>query len=156
MPGKCAPDADVEEVNSCHTKSGSQIFESFEYPTSSVTILKFRSGRIGKCAAIVDCLQPYYFHTHLCGSKGSFLNKKFHSMKLGADRHSWSTPAMKMMDSGDLSYHPYQTQFETFFETVGNDIQMPLTSLADALRSHEIIFVADQSADMNKLVKVNG
>ena len=45
-------------------------------------MLKFKSGRVGKCAAIVDCLQPYYFHTHLVGSEGSLLDNKFHSMKL--------------------------------------------------------------------------
>ena len=37
---------------------------------------------MGKCAAVVDCLQPYYFHTHLVGSEGSMLDNKFHSQKL--------------------------------------------------------------------------
>jgi predicted dehydrogenase len=146
---------DVEEVTSYDTKSRSPFFKPYEYPTSSVTILKFRSGRIGKCAAIVDCLQPYYFHTHLCGSEGSLLDNKFHSMKLGTNRHSWSSLAMKMLDSGDVSDHPYQTQFETFFNAIEKDAQMPLTSLTDALRSHEIIFAADQSAAMGKPLRVN-
>src|SRR5438874_3130810 len=71
---------DVTEVTSYDTKSQSKIFKPYEYTTSSVTILKFKSGKIGKCAAIVDCLQPYYFHTHLVGSEGSLLDNKFHSM----------------------------------------------------------------------------
>src|SRR5688572_3012267 len=62
---------DVAEVTSYDTKSRSEIFKPYEYTTSSVTILKFRSGRVGKCAAVVDCLQQYYFHTHLVGSEGS-------------------------------------------------------------------------------------
>ncbi|MGZ5569191.1 MAG: Gfo/Idh/MocA family protein, partial [Limisphaerales bacterium] len=94
---------DVTEVTSYDTKSKSKIFKPYEYTTSSVTILKFKGGRIGKCAAIVDCLQPYYFHTHLCGSEGSLLDNKFHSMKLHTNKHAWSTLAMKMLDSGDVS-----------------------------------------------------
>ncbi|MDO1446563.1 Gfo/Idh/MocA family oxidoreductase [Rhodocytophaga aerolata] len=146
---------DVEEVSSYDTKSRSKLFEPYEYATSSVTILKFKSGRVGKCAAIVDCLQPYYFHTHLCGSEGSLLDNKFHSMKLGTNRHQWSTLAMNMLDSGDVADHPYQRQFEAFFDAIDKGVEMPLTSLQDALRSHEIIFAADQSAATGKPVSVN-
>src|SRR5687767_8857225 len=89
---------EVEEVTSYDTKSKSKIFKPYEYTTSSVTILKFKGGKIGKCAAIVDCLQPYYFHTHLVGSEGSLLDNKFHSMKLQTNRHMWSTLALKLLD----------------------------------------------------------
>ena len=146
--------SDVEEVTSYDTKSKSEFFEPYEYTTSSVTILKFKSGRIGKCAAIVDCLQPYYFHTHLCGSEGSLLDNKFHSMKLGTNRHEWSTLAMKMLDSGDVSDHPYQNQFEIFFDSIQNDKDMPLTGLKEALKTHEVIFAADKSAATGKSVKL--
>lgn len=143
---------DVTEVTSYDTKSKSEIFVPYEYTTSSVTILKFESGRIGKCAAIVDCLQPYYFHTHLCGSEGSLLDNKFHSMKLGTDKNEWSTLSMKRLDSGDVSDHPYQLQFDTFFESIEKDVEMPLTSLKDAMQTHRIMFAADQSAATKKSV----
>src|SRR5437773_8629226 len=42
----------VTEVTSYDTKSHSKIFAPYEYTTSSVTILKFKNGRVGKCAAI--------------------------------------------------------------------------------------------------------
>jgi predicted dehydrogenase len=145
---------DVAEVSSYDTKSRSKIFEPYKYPTSSVTILKFRSGRIGKCAAIVDCLQPYYFHTHLCGSEGSILDNKFHSMKLETDRHQWSTLGIKMLDSGDVSDHPYQRQFQAFFDAIERNVEMPLTSLNDALTTHRIIFAADESARIGKPVQL--
>jgi len=145
---------DVEEVTSYDTKSQSDLFAPYEYPTSSVTILKFKSGGIGKCAAIVDCLQPYYFHTHLCGSQGSLLDNKFHSMKLNTDKQAWSTLSMKMLDSGDVSDHPYQTQFQVFFDAVDAGKEMPLTSLNDAMRTHNVIFAADQSAATGKSVRL--
>lgn len=146
---------DVAEVTSYDAKSSNKIFAPYEYTTSSVTILKFKDGAIGKCAAIVDCLQPYYFHTHLVGSEGSLLDNKFHSMKLKTNKHAWSNLAMKLLDSGDVSDHPYQTQFEAFFNALDKGKEMPLTSFADAARSHEIIFAADQSAASGKSVKVS-
>jgi predicted dehydrogenase len=144
----------VEEVSSYQTKSKSPFFAPYEYATSSVTILKFSSGRIGKCASIVDCLQPYYFHTHLCGSEGSLLDNKFHSMKLQTNRNEWSNLAVKMLDSGDVSDHPYQRQFQTFFDAIEKDTAMPLTSLQDALITHKIIFAADASAHTGKPVQL--
>jgi UDP-N-acetyl-2-amino-2-deoxyglucuronate dehydrogenase len=146
---------EVTEVTSYDTKSRSKIFAPYEYTTSSVTILKFKDGSIGKCAAIVDCLQPYYFHTHLVGSEGSLLDNKFHSMKLHTNKNAWSTLAMKLLDSGDVSDHPYQTQFEAFFNALNKGKDMPLTSFADAARSHEVIFAADKSAQTGKPVAVN-
>lgn len=146
--------SDVAEVTSYDTKSKSEIFQPYEYTTSSVTILKFKNGSIGKCASIVDCLQPYYFHTHLCGSEGSLLDNKFHSMKLGTNKNAWSTLSMKMLDSGDVSDHPYQSQFNTFFESIAAVVDMPLTSLNEALKTHKVIFAADESASTGKPVSM--
>ncbi len=145
---------DVIEVTSYDTKSSNKIFAPYEYTTTSVTILKFKNGAVGKCAAVVDCLQPYYFHTHLVGSEGSLLDNKFHSMKLKTNRHAWGSLAMKLLDSGDVSDHPYQTQFEAFFNALDKGKEMPLTSFADAARSHEIIFAADRSAESGRPVRI--
>ena len=147
--------SDVAEVSSYDTKSQSRTFAPYEYTTTSVTILKFKSGAVGKCAAVVDCLQPYYFHTHLVGSEGSLLDNKFHSMKLsGLNKNKWSELSMKMLDSGDVSDHPYLTQFQAFFDALEAGKEMPLTSLRDALYSHEVIFAADKSAQTGKPVKL--
>jgi len=146
---------EVAEVTSYDTKSRSKIFAPYEYTTTSVTILKFKNGALGKCAAVVDCLQPYYFHTHLVGSEGSLLDNKFHSMKFsGLNKNKWSELSMKMLDSGDVSDHPYLTQFQAFFDALEAGKEMALTSLEDALRSHEVIFGADKSAETGKPVKL--
>ncbi len=147
---------DVESVASFSTKSKSKIFRPYEYDTSSVTILNFKGGKVGKCAAIVDCLQPYYFHTHLVGSHGSLLDDKFHSAKIKTDKGGWSKLNMKMLDSGDVSDHPYQMQFEAFFDALDKGRTMPLTSLRETLRSFEVIFAADKSAEEGgRLVKLS-
>ncbi len=139
---------DVEVVSSYSTHSINREFAKYEYPTTSVTILKFKDGRVGKVASILDCLQPYYFHVHLVGSEGSLLDNKFYSTQLGGlNKGKWSELSMKLLDSGDVSDHPYQTQFEAFFNALNLGQEMPLTSLAHALRTHEVIFAADNSAE---------
>ncbi len=139
---------DVETVSSYSTHSTNREFAKYEYPTASVTILRFKDGRVGKVASVIDCLQPYYFHVHLVGSEGSLLDNKFHSTKLGGlNKARWSELSMRLLDSGDVSDHPYQTQFEAFFNAINSGQEMPLTSLSHALRTHEVIFAADSSAD---------
>ncbi|MDB4690404.1 Gfo/Idh/MocA family oxidoreductase [Verrucomicrobia bacterium] len=138
---------DVESVTSLSTGSSSKDFKAYEYETTSVTLLKFKDGRVGKVASVIDCIQPYYFHTHLVGSEGSLLDNKLHSSKLGGlDKTRWSELSMKMLDSGDVSDHPYQSQFEAFFSALKKNKPMPLTHISDALRTHEILFAADRSA----------
>ena len=147
--------SEVVEVMSYGAKSKSPIFAPYEYPSTSVTILKFKNGATGKCTSSIDCLQPYYFHTHLRGSKGSLLDNKFHSTKLGTNKAAWSTLAVKPLDSGDVSDHPYQTQFEAFFQALDKGKEMPLTSLEEAAKSHEAIFAADRSAELGRPVKLS-
>lgn len=147
-------DGEVESVTSLSTKSQSGIFEPYEYDTTSVTLVHFKDGRIGKCAAVVDCLQPYYFHTHLCGSEGSLLDDRFHSNKLHTNKAHWSSLSMKMLDSGDVSDHPYSTQFQAFFDALEKNEEMPLTGLSHALRSHQVIFAADASAKSATPIKL--
>jgi predicted dehydrogenase len=148
--------SEVEEVTSYATQSASPIFTPYGYKTSSTTILKFKNGAVGKCAAIVDCLQPYYFHTHLVGSEGSLLDNKFHSQKLGGlNRHAWSQLSMSLLDSGDVADHPYRTQFQAFFDALDAGRDMPLTSFQDAIVSHRVIAAADESAAEGRPVKLS-
>jgi predicted dehydrogenase len=148
--------AEVEEVTSYATQSANPIFAVYEYPTCATTLLRFAGGAVGKCAAVVDCLQPYYFHTHLVGSEGSILDNKFHSQKLGGlNRHAWSELSMKMLDSGDVSDHPYQTQFQAFFDALDAGKDMPLTSFADTFTTHRVIAAADKSAAERRAVKMS-
>jgi len=51
--------------------------------------------------------------------------------------------------------HPYQTQFQAFFDAIDAGKEMPLTSFADAFRSHRVIAAADKSAAEGRPVKVN-
>jgi len=61
---------------------------------------------------------------------------------------------MKMLDSGDVSDHPYQTQFESFFAALERGEEMPLTSLRESMRSHRAVLAADLSAELGREVKL--
>ena len=146
----------VEEVFSYGTKSSSPTFAAYAYPSTTVTVLKFADGRAGKVASVIDCWQPYYFHTHLVGSEGSLLDNRIHSNRLGGlDWHAWSQLSYKPVDSGDVSDHPYRTQFDAFFESIGAGKDMPLTGLADAVRTHEVLFAADRSWKERRPVRLD-
>jgi predicted dehydrogenase len=146
---------EVEEVFSYGAQSAHPTFAAYEYPTSTTTVLKFKNGTVGKCASVIDCWQPYYFHTHLVGSEGSLLDNRLHSNPLhGDDRHRWKELPFKPVDSGDVSDHPYQTQFDAFFEALAKGEAMPLTGLKEAVRTHEVIFAADRSLQLGRPVKM--
>ena len=141
---------EFENVSSYTTYSENKDFKPYEYPTSSVSIVKFKNGAVGKTASVIDCLQPYYFHFHLVGSEGSLLDNKYYSTRVpGLDKNNWTELPMKMLDSGDVSDHPYQAQFEAFFTAVDEGVEMPLTSISEAMKTHELIFAADKSAEGN-------
>ena len=54
----------------------------------------------------------------------------------GLNRQAWSQLSMKMLDSGDVADHPYQTQFQAFFDALDRGEEMPLTSFADGFATH--------------------
>lgn len=148
-------DSPALEVMSYACRSSSPSYADYQFPGTVCTLVKFRSSAVGKCTSSVDCLQPYYFHTHLVGSQGSLLDNRFHSTALATPKDAWSSLAMKMLDSGDVSDHPYQTQFEAFFQALARGRNMPLTSLQDAVPTHEAVFAADLSAKLGRPVKLS-
>lgn len=140
-------DGEVESVTSISTRSTNDIFHPYEYPTTTVSLLRFTDGRVGKTTSSIDCLQPYYFHTHLIGSEGSLLDNKLYTTRFGdLKRDRWCELSTPLLDSGDVADHPYQKQFEAFFESLSNHSKMALTSLEDACRTFNVVFACDRSA----------
>lgn len=147
--------SDVEEVTSYSTKSNNELFKPYEYDTTSVTLLKFGDGRIGKVASVVDCIQPYYFHIHLVGSAGSILDDQFYSSRLeGTSKDKWGKLGVPLIDSGDVDDHPYLPQFTAFVESINQGTAMPGTDFDTAFLSHQVAFAADLSADRGGTVRL--
>ena len=145
---------DVVSVSSMNAQSSNEIFAKYEYPTTTVTLVKFASGKVGKVASVIDCFQPYYFHTHLVGSEGSLLDNKLYSNKLHMRDKEWTQLPMAMADSGDVMDHPYKDQFQAFFDALDKGEDMPLTSLNESMKSFEVIFAADKSVEEGRPVNL--
>lgn len=146
---------EVEEVASYGAKSRSGYFAGYEYDPTSVTILKFKNGKVGKTAACIDCIQPYYFHVHLVGSQGSLLDNKLYSEQIdGLNKERWSVLETAMVDSGEVLDHPYQPQFQAFVDSIRQGTTMPLTDFDTAFATHRVIYAADLAAAEGRPVKL--
>jgi predicted dehydrogenase len=143
----------VTEVSSYATSSPHPNFARYEYPTSSVTILRFANGAIGKVASVIDSHQPYYLRVHLVGSDGAILDGRISTTKIaGLDRDQWTQLGVILEGSAATAHEPYVPQFKAFFEALDADRDMPLTSLAEASHTFEVIFAADRSAELGRPV----
>lgn len=147
-------DGKVVEVHSMTTQSPHKDFAVYEYPTTSVTILKMNTGAAAKVTSCIDCLQPYYFHVHLVGSDGSILDNKLYTSRLKGLKKQWATLPTALVDSGDVHDHPYEPQFKEFVAAIQENRPMALTDLEIALETHRVIFAADESARTGKPVRM--
>ena len=147
--------AEPVDVTSYTTGSPNPIFARYEYPTSSVSIIKFDNGALGKVASIIDSYQPYHLRIHLVGSDGAIVDGKFWSTRIeGLDPDQWSDLGVKLETSADVIHHPYAQQFRAFFRALDEDREMPLTSLAEAAKSFELVFAADLSAELGRTLRL--
>ena len=67
----------------------------------------------------------------------------------------WRTLETALIDSGDVSDHPYQPQFQAFVDSLNNHQPMPLTDFDTAFESHRVVFAADLSAKEKRSVKLS-
>jgi predicted dehydrogenase len=144
------------EVTSYSTGSPNPIFARYEYPTSSVSIIKFENGAVGKVASIIDSYQPYHLRVHLVGSDGAIVDGRFWSTHVaGLDPNEWSDLGIKLETSADVIHHPYAQLFRAFFNALDEDTEMPLTSLTEASKAFELVFAADLSAELGRPIRMD-
>lgn len=148
--------SEIVEVSSIQTRSAHPAFAAYEYPTTSVSLLRMADGRIGKVTSCIDCVQPYTFKIHLVGSKGSVLDNQFTATGWpGLDKDIWSTLGVPKVDSGDVRDHPYPPQFQGFVDALREGKPMAYTDFDTALESHRVVFAADRSAALGRPVRLD-
>ena len=114
----------------------------------------FRNNKvIGKVASVTDCRQPYVYNVNILGSEGAIKNDKFYTKKIDG-LNGWCDLDVDLMDSGDVSNHPYDEQFSHFAECLDQGID-PNNNLASAFESHRVIFAADRSNETGKPVRLD-
>lgn len=144
---------EVDEVFSYSTMNPHEVYKPYEYDTTTVTMLKFKNGRLlGKCASVTDCMQPYVFNMNMVGSHGSIKNEKFFSKKIEGLR-DWATLDVQLVDSGDVAHHPFKLVFSHFAECLEQNKETS-NNLRSAVETHRVIFAADKSAETGKPVSL--
>lgn len=145
---------EAAEVCSYSARSKAAEFKPYEYDPTSVSIIKFKNGAVGKVASSIDCNMPYFFNILLCGSKGTIRNNQLWSKdaKLPGQT-SWITIPTILPDSGDVTHHPFQGEMDHLVDCILNNKESNI-NLADAYKTHEIIYASDKSAATGKPVKL--
>ncbi len=134
----------VVEVTQYATRGDGPEFQAYEYDPTTVTILKFEDGRIGKVTSCIECIQPYVFNINLCGTEGTFRNNKLYSRKSFPGQTDWVDIPTIMPDSGDVSEHPFQHEVDHLVTCIQDDVESHV-NIADAYITHEIVLAADKS-----------
>jgi predicted dehydrogenase len=144
---------EVEEVFTYGNTNPNKIYENYDYQLNTVTVLKFKNGSIGKVSSCTDCMQPYTFNLNIVGSEGTIKNDQFSSKKIDGLK-GWNKLDVDLIDSGDVSDHPYLQQFVHFAESLDKGVEAS-NNLESAFESHRVIFAADKSAETGMPVKLS-
>jgi len=144
---------EVDEVFAYSNKSPHEVFKPYDYDLNTVVVLKFKDGKIGKVTSCTDCMQPYVFNMNIVGSHGSIKNDLFHTKKIEGLR-GWSKLDVDLIDSGEVTKHPYDQQFQHFAQCLDRGVD-PHNNLESAFYTHRVIFAADKSAEEGRIVKVS-
>jgi predicted dehydrogenase len=145
---------EIIEVVQYATRGKGPDFAPYEYMPTTCTMCKFKDGRIGKVASSIECVQPYVFNINLVGSHGTIKNNKIFSKKSYPGQTSWVEVPTILPDSGDVRHHPFVHEVDHFVGCIMNNKESHC-NVADAFKTHEVIFAADQSGlDGGKPVKL--
>ncbi|MCS7181299.1 MAG: Gfo/Idh/MocA family oxidoreductase, partial [bacterium] len=142
------------EVFSYSTKSKNLDFKEYEYDPTSVTLIKFEDGTIGKVASSLDCKTPYIFNIELFGEKGTIRNNNIYAPHKFPGQIGYITIPTILPDSGDVKHHPFEGEVNHFVDCILND-KKPFPDLFDAAVTHKVIFNADLSAKEGKPIRLN-
>jgi predicted dehydrogenase len=144
---------EVEEVTQYATFGKAPEFKEYEYNPTSVTILKFKDGRVGKVTSCIECLQPYVFHINLVGTRGTIRNNQIYSKEKFLGQTGWAVVPTILPDSGDVTHHPFSDEVGHLVSCIESGTESHV-NVADAYKTHEIVFAADRSGIEGKPVRL--
>lgn len=142
---------EVSEVYQLATAGKGKDFAAYEYAPTTVTVLKFADGRVGKVASCIECIQPYVFGINLVGTEGTIRNNKIFSRTSFPGQTSWAEVPTIMPDSGDVTHHPFKGEVDHLVECIQTNTESHV-NIEDAYKTHEIVLAADRSGATGKPV----
>jgi predicted dehydrogenase len=141
--------AEATEVSALSLRGNGVPFDAYEYDPTEVFIVKFNNGTVGKVTSSLESKMPYVFNVLLLGTKGSIRNNQVWAQEeLFPGQTDFVTIPTVSPDSGDVTHHPFQAEFDHFVDCILTGKESHC-NIEDAVKSHEICFAADLSAARN-------
>ena len=119
----------------------------FEYDANVVATIRFRSGILGKTAALFDCEMPYTFNIDLAGTEGTIRDNRIWSKRLFPGQTGWTVIPTVLPDSGDVHHHPFDAEIDHFVDCIRQGRESHC-NIADAYRTHELCLAIDRSIEL--------
>lgn len=135
--------AEITDV--CAFESAPPHAFGYEYPPTTVGIVRFANGVIGKLSSIVEARLPYKFNIDLLGKEGAIRNNELYSLSLLKGQKDMAVIPTILPDSGDVTHHPFQGEIDHFVDCILTDRESHV-NLEDAAKTHEVCFALDESA----------
>ena len=115
-----------------------------EWEPTTLTVVKFDSGAIGKIGCILEGNLKYQFNLRLHGAKGTLDNEYFLSDHLPGQT-GWASFPTIMPDTPEVTHHPFPGEVNDFIDAIREDREAQIP-MSDAVKTHELIFAAEISA----------
>lgn len=141
-----------EEIESVYCMS-TTIREDFEFPGTSIVLVRFKSGRIAKVGSSYDFISPYVFNVRLCGTKGTLWNDKLWAPGKIHGQLDYVTLPVTLPNSAEVSHHPFPQQASHLIDCIEKGIETSCP-MSDALKTQEVIAAADLSAATGEPVRL--
>jgi predicted dehydrogenase len=113
-----------------------------EYDGLEVALVKFDNGALGKVSVNFDCIMPYRFPVRIFGDRGSVFDNRIWSPKFPGQK-DWVELPVLCPDSSDVTHHPFQAEIDHLVDCIERG-QESHCNLDDAIKTHEVIFAAQQ------------
>lgn len=111
-----------------------------EYDGLEMAMVRFSNGVLGKVSCNFECIQPYSFPVSIFGDRGTIRDDRlFAPAKPG--HTGWTEIPGIRPDSSNVSHHPFQAQADHFIDCLLRGVESHC-NLADAVKTHEVIFAA--------------
>jgi predicted dehydrogenase len=123
-----------------------------EYAGLELALVRFANGALGKVSTNFECIQPYAFPIEIFGDRGSVKNNRVWSHKFPGQR-DWVELPVICPDNSDVAHHPFQGEINHFVECILANRESH-ANLADAVKTHAVVFAAQECYRTGKPVKL--
>lgn len=142
---------EIVEVFQYGTHGNREDFAGYEFDPTSCTMCRFANGHIGKIACSMETSQPYVFNINLVGTHGTIRNNRIFSKTKFPGQTDWVEIPTVLPDKLDPSHHPFTPEIDHLVDCIVSGKESH-ACVADAYKTHEICFAADQSAQLGRPV----